>query len=147
MSGEPEDADRFMVAIFPSKQYLESATLREAVAKLANSMMDGGQADPQAREAVQSFHPITMEQLKQKPDIDAYGVMGIYSMLVRTRFVTNDGFARSNPPPDDYLCDSCHTKGWLKKEFQDSKIDGANVCVWLCPACLKLEPEQRDIRF
>jgi DNA polymerase III alpha subunit (gram-positive type) len=90
---------------------------------------------------------VTTEELKQKHDIDAYGLIGLKGKLIRTHFITTNGIARTNPPPDDYLCDSCHIKSWLKLSYQDSKVDGANVPVWLCPNCSKLKPENRDVRF
>jgi hypothetical protein len=136
-----------MVAVFPSKQYLESVALQEAVARLLKETANGGPGSREAQQMVQSFDPIRPDALKHKPDMDAYALMGIYGMLVRTHVVAKNGVSQTNPPPADFRCDSCHTKGWLKQDFQDSKIDGANISVWLCPTCSKLEPEKRDIRF
>ena len=138
-----DEEDRFTLAIFPVKQYLSDAALQKAVVGITDGR-DFTLADAQA---LTSFHPLGGEVLKQKVDNDVYGLLGIYGKLVRTHIVMANGFAQTNPPPNGYICDSCHTKGWLKKDFQDSKIDGANVAVWLCMACSKLVPEQRDVRF
>jgi hypothetical protein len=134
--------DTFTLAIFPKNQYLSDPMLQKAVIELAKSG-NLKQADSQA---LLPFHPMGVEVLKQKPDQDVYFLLGVYGNLGRHHVVATNGISRTNPPPDDYLCDLCHTKGWLKKSFQESKIDGANIAVWLCPDCSKLEPEKRDVR-
>jgi hypothetical protein len=141
---EAVDEEQFTLAIFPVSRYLEDAALRQAVIELTKNPSGIKQADSQT---LIPFRPLPMDALKQKQDMDVYCLLGIHGMLVRTRVVTTGSVARTNPPPDGYLCDSCHVKGWLKQDFQDSKIDGANISVWLCPACSKLEPEERDVRF
>ena len=71
----------------------------------------------------------------------------IHGKLTRTRCVVTNGVGLTNPPPEGYLCDSCHARGSLQKDFQDSGLDGANFAVWLCPDCSMLEPKRRDVRF
>jgi len=137
------DEDRFTLALFPVGQYLSDTTLQQTVTKLTRS----GGAKPTDVDALSPFHPLGIETLKQKHDVDVYCLLVTHGSLVRTHVILTNGIACTNPPPDGYLCDSCHTKGWLKKEFQDSKIDGANIPVWLCPSCSRLEPEARDVRF
>jgi len=141
--GETAGDDQFTLAIFPTNQYLGDAALRKVVVGLASS----GDLKPANVQALLPFHPLSMEAFKQERDADVYCLLGMYGSLVRTHVVLTNGIARTNPPPEGYLCDSCHIKGWLKKEFQDSKIDGANIPVWLCPNCSRLRPEQRDVRF
>jgi hypothetical protein len=150
MEGEPreiqdeaDEEDRITLAIFPVSQYLGDARLRKTVMDRASS----GNLKPADAQVFLPFHPLSMEALKQVRDADVYCLLGIHGILVRTHVVLTNGIARTNPPPEDYLCDSCHAKGWLKKEFQDSKIDGANIPVWLCAKCSKLKPEERDVRF
>ena len=139
------DDDRFTLAIFPVSQYLGDAALRRAVVELSGR----GRTDikPSAAQALLPFHPLSMAVLKEKGDMDIYCLIVMYGTLIRTHVVIAKGFARTNPPPEDYVCDSCHVKGWLKKDYQNSKLDGANIPVWLCPACSRLKPEERDIRF
>ncbi len=140
-----DDDDRFTLAIFPVSQYLADAELRQAVIGLTGSGRSN--IEPADAQALVRFHPLSPTALKEKREMDAYVLIGMYGTLVRTHVVVTNGSARTNPPPDDYACDSCHTKGWLKKDYQDSKLDGANIPVWLCPDCSKLKPEGRDIRF
>ena len=137
--------DSFTLAIFPVSRYLGDAALQQAVVELA----DRGRSDikPADARALLPFHPLGQEVLKEKPDMDVYCLLSVYGNLVRTHVVVANGVARTNPPPEGYVCDSCHARGWLKKEFQESKLDGANIPVWLCPDCSKLKPEERDVRF
>ncbi len=125
-------------------QYLSDPDLRKAVIKAARNWADIEKAGTQD---LLQFHPMSKEVLKQKPDMDVYCLMAFYGELVRTHVVSGNGHARTNPPPEEFHCDSCHTRGWLKQDFQYSMIDGANISVWLCPACSKLKPAERDIRF
>jgi hypothetical protein len=141
--GKAVGEDRFTLAIFPVNQYLGDAALQKATVDLASS----GSLKPADAQALLPFHPLNMNALKQEHDIDAYCLLGVYGGLVRTHLVMTNGIARTNPPPEGYLCDSCHTKGWLRKDFQNSKIDGANIPVWLCPNCSRLKPEEREVRF
>lgn len=142
---EVDEDGTFALAIFPVDQYLNDAAIRQAV----NDIARGGTADikPVDAKGLLPFHPISMDAIRQKKDMDVYILLSCYGTLVRTRTVIKNGVALTNPPPEDYLCDSCHTAGWLKQEFQTSKLDSANVSTWICPACLKLKPEERDVRF
>ena len=144
-AGPTNGADnRVMLAIFfPVHQYLGDAALRKIVVDIARSE----RMDPADARVLNSFHPIAKEGLKQLRDVDVYGLLGMSGRLIRTHLVLTNGVARTNPPPEGYLCDSCHRKGWLMKRYQDSKIDGANIPVWLCPDCMRLKPEERDVRF
>lgn len=134
-----------MLGVFPVNQYLENDSLRQTAIAAAKYSPDIEEAAD--RPSLAPFHPLTMEEFKRRRDCDVYAVMVIHGRLVRTRAVIIDGFAQTNPPPAGYVCDSCHTKGWLKQTFQDSPLDGANVAAWLCPECSRLKPEERGIRF
>jgi hypothetical protein len=137
------DEDTFTLAMFPVDRYLGDSVLQKSIMNLVSSR----NVRPTDAQTLLPFHPLSLEALKQGADMDVYCLVGIYGRLVRTHVVTENGVALTNPPPKDYLRDSCHIKGWLKKDFQDSKIDGANIPVWLCPSCSKLKPEERDVRF
>jgi len=145
VSHEGENSGNPMMVIFRASQYLSDTACQRAMVRITH---DGPDKNPAAtKELVDSFHPLTKDELKQLPEVDAYGFTWIKGALVRTHVVTKNGFARTNPPPDDYRCDSCHVKGWLQMHYQRSKVDGAVVPVWLCPTCKKLEPNERGIRF
>jgi len=85
-----------------------------------------------------------MEEIKQARDIDAFFLQSIQGTLSRVHFVKKDGVGRLNPAPDDFHCESCQVKGWLRKEFEVSKIDGAVAPVWLCPSCAKLSAKSEE---
>jgi len=146
ISRQAEESDNeMMVVVFRASQYLNDTACQQAMVKITH---DGPDKNPAAtNELIDSFHPLTKDELKQLPDVDAYGFTWMRGTLVRTHVVKKNRFARTNPPPDDYHCDSCHTKGWLQMQYQRSKIDGAVVPAWLSLACKKLEPNKRDIRF
>ncbi len=142
--GDSGDDDQFILAIFPVDQYLGDTALQKAVVGVTSS----GDARPADSGTLLSFHPLGIEVLKRKEsNMDVYSLLIMFGNLVRTHVVVTNGISRTNPPPEGYLCDSCHTKGWLKEGFQDSKIDGATIPVWLCPKCSRLDPEERDVRF
>ena len=138
---------RFPIAIFPREQYLGDENLRQAVARVASTVR---RSNLHEDSTLRQFHPMGPDSLKNdenRPNMDLVGLSAVDGHVVRTRVIIKSGIRQTNPPPEDYHCDSCHTKGWLKKEFQNSKLDGANVAVWLCLECSKLDPDKRDIRF
>ena len=141
---EPDDAHRVTLAIFPVSQYLGDPAIQKTVAAALAKPRGLTSADTQA---LHHFHPLSTEEFRQKRDSDVYLLFGTQGKLIRTHAVVTNGISRTNPPPEGYLCDSCHSKGWLKKDFQDSRLDGANIAVWLCPDCSRLGPGKRDVRF
>lgn len=130
--------------MFRTSQYLNDTACQKAMAELARNWP---RDDQTAQRLIASFHPLSTDELKDLAEVDGFFLQKIQDVFVRTHFVKRNGVAYTNPPPADYHCDSCHTKGWLRKDFQDSKLDGANIPVWLCRACTKLDPGKRDIRF
>ena len=134
-----------MLAIFPVAQYLSDASLRQVVVDIVKGSTDVEKVVD--RPTLLPFHPLGAEDLKQKRDVDAYALLLFQGIFVRTHVVVANGLSHTNPPPEGYVCDSCHARGWLRKDYQDSKLDGANIPVWLCPDCSKLEPEERNVRF
>jgi hypothetical protein len=152
MEKEPEGALKraansasITLAFFPVSQYLGDAALRQAAIDLARHSPDIEKAAD--RPSLASFHPLSAGELKQKRDMDVYGLVVMHGSLSRTHIVTTNGVARTNPSPEGYICDSCHTNGGLKQDHQNSKLDGAKIPVWLCPDCSRLKPEERDVRF
>ncbi len=96
--------------------------------------------NPGAQAVIAPFHPVSTEEIKQANDIDVYFLQSLAGSLNRVHFVKENGIGRINPPPDNWRCEACQTKGWLRKEFVDSKVDGANAPMWLCPRCANPNP-------
>ena len=88
---------------------------------------------------IAQFNPVNLGDLKKQRDYDLYILQSIKGKLNRLHLVARNGVAEINPPPEDSLCESCHKKEWLQKDFRTSKVDGANAPVWLCPDCFKVD--------
>jgi len=137
------DYDIGTMGIFRTNEYLSDPECQKIVAKAADSW-EGKKAFVGL---VSRTTSIAQEDLKNQKNADLYFVLSIAGTLIRTHMVIKEGIKGLNPPPDDYLCDSCHRKGWLNLGYQESKLDGASIPVWLCLECEKLEPKERDVRF
>jgi hypothetical protein len=125
----------FVVA-FRANEYLADRHCQEFLLKLSRTWKG---KDPAASALVEQFHPLKEDEIKQARDLEAYSLQFIAGELNRVRLVKRNGVITLNPPPDDSLCESCHTKGWLKQEYRTSKIDGALAAIWLCQGCAKVD--------
>jgi hypothetical protein len=136
-----EEADQALIAAFPVSQYLGDARCQKAMLELSGTW-EG--KNPAAEAIIAQFHPLSTDQIKKARDLDVYFLQSIAGYFNRVHVVKKDGIGNMNPPPDDYRCESCQTKGWLRKEFKTSKLDGANTSVWLCPKCASQSSEPED---
>ena len=96
MEGKPQspqdwsdDADHVTLAIFPVIQYLGDPALQKAVAELAKSW-----DEPPNTQALRFFHPLSMEEYRQKRDSDVYFLFTTRGKLVRTHAVVRPVRAR-----------------------------------------------------
>jgi hypothetical protein len=133
------DKDMFeqtLIAIFPSSQYLADGPCQKLMLELAR---DWKGSTPAIEDRIAPFHPLSKEGVLAARDLDVYFVKSIAGSLNRVHMVIKSKVVSSNPSPDDSICESCHTRGWLSMEYRTSKVDGANAAVWLCPSCLKVD--------
>ncbi|MGD0636832.1 MAG: hypothetical protein ABSA72_02160 [Nitrososphaerales archaeon] len=84
---------------------------------------------------ISEFHPLSMDDIKQAGDLEAYMLQSIRGSMNRVHLIVRNKIAALNPPPEDSICESCHVKGWLQKDFRTSKVDGANAAIWVCTNC------------
>lgn len=135
------ETDQAYIATFQTSQYLGDRRCQQVMRDVSRMWHGRNSA---AAGLIAQFHPLSTEQLKQARDLDAYILQSIGGRLTRVHVVKKNGAAYFNPPPDDYRCESCHVKGWLWKDFQDSKLDGAVSSIWLCPRCALLSPNAKE---
>jgi len=134
---EGMDTNPVFMAAFRVRDYLGDRRRQEAMLGLSRTWKG---KDPAADAVIEQFHPLTLDEIRQARELEAYFLQFEAGGLNRVLFVKKNGVATLNPPPDDSLCEFCHAKGWLQKEYRTSKVDGATVAVWLCPRCAGAEP-------
>ena len=136
------------IAIFRSDLYVNDAKCLRTIAEISKDWREIGRASL-AKHSIAEFHPISLEELKQIRDVNAFMLIAdCGGNLVRTRLVNAEGATFLNPPPSDHRCESCHElAGPLRKRFQTSAVDGANIPVWLCCSCEMKLREKRGVRF
>ncbi len=139
---ETREFNQTLIAGFRASQYLGDTLCQQTMTQLSRTWKGKNSAAAQA--LIARFHPLTMEEIKQARDIDAFFFQSIQGTLNRVHFVKKGGVGRLNPAPDDFHCESCHVKGWLRKEFEVSEIDGVVAPVWLCPDCAKLSAKAEE---
>ena len=134
ISQKPSGSD-IMIATFRAREYLADRACQKLMIELSR---DWKGSDPAIEARIAEFHPLTMEDIKQAPELEAYILQSIRGAPNRVHLVVKSKIASLNPPPEDSVCESCHRKGWLQKEYQTSKVDGANAAVWLCTGCASM---------
>jgi hypothetical protein len=120
------------IAMFRASEYLANRECQKLMLELSRNWKG---RDPAIDARIAQFHPLTLDDIKQAPELEAYTLQSIGGTLNRVHLVIKSKIASLNPPPEDSVCESCHRKGWLQKEYQTSKLDGANAAVWLCTDC------------
>jgi hypothetical protein len=129
---ERKAADQALIACFVAGDYLNNPDCQKLMRELAR---DWKGKNPTADALIAPFHPLSQDDVKQASDLDAYSIQSIWGTLNRVHVVKKNGAASTNPPPEDSLCESCHARGWLRKEYRASDIDGAVAPAWICPDC------------
>jgi hypothetical protein len=124
------------MAVFPASQYLGDPRCQQFMRELCPKWKGHS---PETDALIAQFHPLSMAEFKQATDIDAYFLQSMKGYFNRVHCVVKNKVPSLNPPPGDSLCESCQVKGWLRKEYRTSKVDGANAAVWLCPDCVKVD--------
>ncbi len=142
------DEKHGLIAMFHSGRYLNDVQCQRLTLEISENWQKSSRGSL-GKYPIDRFSPLTFDDIKRTDEVDAYAIsIDCAGNLIRTHLVKKAGVAFTNPPPTDHRCESCHRDaGPLRKHFQYSTMDKANIAAWLCVDCEALPSDKREVGF